>query len=68
MNIRKLIRVVAPHFVAGVETKNGKCVKTAPILRWTRGMTEREMFAAFKQKGWTATIISSGDGINWETV
>ena len=32
-----LIRVVAPHFVAGVVLVNGRIVEAAPILKWSIG-------------------------------
>lgn len=53
----KLVRVVAPHFVAGMDVANGKCVEAAPILRWAKGKTEDELRAYFKRKGWRASII-----------
>lgn len=34
-----IVRVVAPHFVAGLVLENGRVVKAAPILRWAVGRT-----------------------------
>jgi hypothetical protein len=33
----RLVRVEAPHFVAGLVFQRGKCVEAAPILRWAVG-------------------------------
>lgn len=65
---RKLIRVTAPHFVAGVEFKNGRCVRAAPILKWAKGMTFNELFAKCKEKKWIATVVSNGSSVNLETL
>jgi hypothetical protein len=51
------VRVVAPHFVAGIEFARGKCTEAAPILAWAKGKTEAEMRAYFKRKGWRASVI-----------
>lgn len=52
-----LVRVVAPHFVAGLDMVGDKCVEAAPILKWAKGKTADELRAYFKQKGWRASII-----------
>ena len=52
-----LIRVVAPHFVAGLEIEAGRCVRAAPILRWAIGRTEAELWRYFRRKGWQAEAI-----------
>lgn len=54
----KLVRVVAPHFVAGIEFANGKCTETAPILAWAKGKSEHEMREYFKRKNWRASVIN----------
>ena len=54
-----LVRVVAPHFVAGFET-DGIVRRTAPILRNLLGMTDeqaRRTIAMMKKKGWKASIV-----------
>ena len=38
-----LVRVVTPHYVAGVVLVNGVVVTAAPILRWTLGSTFAEL-------------------------
>lgn len=53
----KLVRVVAPHFVAGIWCANGKCVEAAPILSWAKGKTEDFLRDYFKKKGWAASVI-----------
>ena len=53
----KLVRVVAPHFVAGIDCANGKCVEAAPILKWCKGKTEDELRTLFAKKGWKASVI-----------
>lgn len=35
-----LIRVVAPHLVAGLIIQDGHCIHAAPILGWAVGMTD----------------------------
>lgn len=53
-----LIRVVAPHFVAGlVIDDNGYCGAAAPILAWSIGQGATDLSAYFKRKGWEARIV-----------
>lgn len=54
-----LIRVVAPHFVAGLEITNGKCTNAAPILGWAVGKDEDYLRAYFRTKKWKASIIDT---------
>jgi hypothetical protein len=52
-----LVRVTAPHFVAGILlAKDGRCVEAAPILRWRVGKTARELKAYFDRKGWDTRV------------
>lgn len=53
-----IVRVVAPHFVAGLEMAGDRCVVAAPILRWCEGKTREQLRAYFARRGWTATIVS----------
>jgi hypothetical protein len=61
-----LVRVVAPHFVAGIvlaEMPTGQasgwfCVHTAPILAWCKGRADTWLRAEFRRKGWRASIIA----------
>lgn len=53
-----LVRVVAPHFVAGlIVGEDGRCCEAAPILRWAIGKTRADLSAYFRAKGWQAHII-----------
>lgn len=53
-----LVRVVAPHFVAGLEVDGeGRCILAAPILRWCEGKTRDELRAYFARRGWDARIV-----------
>jgi hypothetical protein len=53
----KLVRVVAPHFVAGFET-DGIVRRTAPIIKYLLGRTDAEARAYFELKGWKASVVS----------
>ena len=52
-----LVRVVAPHFVAGLVIEQQRATVTAPILAWARGKHEDELREAFRRKGWRASIV-----------
>lgn len=52
----KLVRVVAPHFVAGFET-DGVIRRTAPILKYLKGKTEAQARAYIEKKGWKASVV-----------
>lgn len=54
----KFVRIVAPHFVAGMEFAHGKCTEAAPILAWAKGKSEDELRTYFRQKGWQASVIN----------
>jgi hypothetical protein len=53
----KLVRVVAPHFVAGFET-DGVVRRAAPILKYLVGKTDEEARRYIARKGWRASVIS----------
>lgn len=56
-----LIRVVAPHFVAGVEFDGRRVVCCAPILhRHIKGKTGEQIRDTFDRLGWRASVC---DGI-----
>jgi hypothetical protein len=61
--VTTLVRVVAPHFVAGIEVESQSddsvCTDAAPILAWCKGKTNRELRAYFVRKNWRATIVNS---------
>lgn len=52
----KLLRVVAPHFVAGAvfENKDGvwRCTRVAPIIKYIAKMKPKDIKAYFEKKGW----------------
>ena len=54
-----LIRVTAPHFVAGIIVYDNVTIRSAPILRWA----ERMYFVEFKniaeKKKWTLEYIGT---------
>lgn len=52
-----LVRVVAPHFVAGLYIEDGVCFAAAPILSWAVGQTDYHLRTFFSNKGWKATIV-----------
>ena len=56
-----LVRVVAPHFVAGFET-DGKVRVAAPILKDLIGMTDDEAREHIAKKGWKASIVTAQIG------
>lgn len=52
----RLIRVVAPHFVAAFET-DGTVRRTAPILKMLRGLTDANARQLIKGRGWKASVV-----------
>ncbi len=53
----RLVRVVAPHFVAGFET-DGVVRRAAPILRRSLlGKTDEEARAVIAAKRWKASLL-----------
>lgn len=60
-----LVRVVAPHFVAGFVfdgSGEGRIVSAAPILHKLRGMSADDARAFIRQQGWDASIVQSANG------
>lgn len=57
----KLVRVVAPFFVAGFETSGGEIRRAAPIIRYMEGWSDREARLYIRRRGWKASVISFGD-------
>lgn len=54
-----LVRVVAPHFVAGFIVEDGHVVQAADIIRymeWRRWSVDRAR-DYIRRKGWKATIV-----------
>lgn len=53
-----LVRVVAPHFVAGIVARDGVVVRAAPILRRrVLGKNGREVAACCAREGWTWEVV-----------
>jgi hypothetical protein len=57
----KLVRVVAPHFVAGFET-DGIVRRAAPIIKYMVGKTNDEARAYIQKKGWKASVVGQAVG------
>lgn len=55
--MRVLVRVVAPHFTAGLVFEGKRVVEAAPILRWTMRHDADWLAAYFKRKGWEAKRV-----------
>lgn len=51
-----LVRVEAPHFVAGLIIKDDVCTFAAPILAWAVGRDRAWLRAYFARKGWRASV------------
>jgi len=54
----RLIRVVAPHFVAGFES-DGTVRRAAPILRFMVGWSDERARVYIAGKGWRAAVIEA---------
>jgi hypothetical protein len=52
----RLIRVVAPHFVAGFES-DGTVRRAAPILGFMTGWSDDRARVYMAAKGWRASVI-----------
>lgn len=53
-----VVRIVAPHFVAGVIPHNGRVVNAAPILRYMVHWSGRQVADYCAKKGWTWERVS----------
>jgi type IV secretory pathway protease TraF len=47
-----LVRIEAPHFVAGIVAEDGRVARTAPILRYMLGWDGQRVAAYVRSKGW----------------
>jgi hypothetical protein len=61
IHIMKLVRVVAPHFVAGFET-DGVVRRAAPILKHLIGKSDDYARETIRRYGWKASVIDDGTG------
>jgi|MudIll2142460700_1097286.scaffolds.fasta_scaffold00083_8 hypothetical protein len=57
--LEKLHQIKAPHFTAGLVTREGKVVDAAPILQWTLGKPEIGVLSYCRRKRWTMEMISA---------
>ncbi len=53
-----LVRIVAPHFVAGFET-DGVVRRAAPIIRYMLGWSDARARSYIASKGWKASRIDT---------
>jgi len=49
-----MLRIVAPHFVAGI-VRGGM---VAPIIRYMKGWTRAKIEAYCRRKGWTVEVMA----------
>ena len=52
----RLVRIVAPHFVAGFET-DGVVRRAAPIIKYLIGKTDEQAREYITSKSWVASVI-----------
>lgn len=57
--MKKLIRIEARHFVAGVETSFDTVCRTAPILKYMLGWERSRVEAYAKKKGWKVETVAT---------
>ena len=50
--MERLLRVIAPHFVAGAIWRGRECIQAAPILRWMIGKQPASVAIYMTRKGW----------------
>jgi hypothetical protein len=55
----KLVRIVAPDFVAGFET-DGIVRRAAPIIAYVVGWTDDQVRDHVRAQGWQASILAGG--------
>lgn len=53
------LRIVAPHFTAGIKYRGQKCVDGAPILHYVMHMTRTEFLRYCERKKWTVEELES---------
>lgn len=54
--MKQLLRIEAPHFVAGALFSRGRCVDAAPIIHWCVGKSLLEITSYCKRRAWKATL------------
>src|ERR1700754_2554255 len=53
-----LFQILAPHFCAGIEFRDGIAVLAAPILRWSTGKRQSELEQYCQRKGWSMEPVN----------
>lgn len=48
-----LVRITAPHFIAGIVAKDGIVVRAAPILKYMMGWTGKQVAEYTTKNGWS---------------
>ena len=56
--IETTLRIVAPHFVAGVILWDDKAVQVAPIVSYMRGWTLARATTYCERKGWGCSTVA----------
>lgn len=57
MVVSELVRVVAPHFVAGFEFDGQRCTRAAPIIAYFTGRSDAWIRNYCASKKWRASVI-----------
>lgn len=52
-----LVQIKAPHFVAGLEARDGHVVRAAPIIGYMCGWDGRKVATYCRRKGWELNVI-----------
>ncbi|MBK9497337.1 MAG: hypothetical protein IPO08_23015 [Xanthomonadales bacterium] len=56
MQPERILRVAAPHFVAGAiwrrDVAGWRCVRAAPVIKWMVGQPADEVKSYLVRKGW----------------
>lgn len=52
-----MMRIVAPHFVAGVVISHGVVVRAAPIVKYMKGWLTPKVINYCKKRGWSVVTI-----------
>lgn len=52
-----LVRIVAPHFVAGLIVLDDRAIRVAPILHYMLGWPRHQIRAYVAKRGWHANIL-----------
>jgi hypothetical protein len=60
-----LVRIVAPHFVAGLET-NGVVRRAAPIMHYMVGWPDDRVRAYVKEPAWKTSVVADPQIIQHE--